>query len=1095
MSKDITKKGFLERIPSFSLILIMAVLMVIGMALVPLLRVAYNPTPKQGKQLNVSFNWPGASPRVIEQEITSKIEGMVSSVVGVEKTSSTSSYGSGNVAIELKENASVSAVRFEISSLLKQVAGKLPEGAGYPSLSGGDVGSGMKQNSRQVLSYIINADMDPANIQNYVERNIKPYLTQIDYVREVAVSGAPPTYLDIEYDPTELQRYGLESNIITSGLQNFLGQRSIVGDIDKIDRNGNKERITLLLETEPLDSDIGKTPLTTIEGKIIYLDNIAKLNYKKRRESNFYRINGLNTINLSISADTDVNIIKASSELRKRMEEVQANLSDGFYISLTNDAAKDVLKELNKLIKRTFLSLLILFLFIWISSRSGRYLSIIAVALFANVLISVIFFYLFDIELNLISLTGVAVSFGIMIDTTIVMVDHYSYYRNRSVFIAILAALLTTIGSLVIIFFMPDYVRGTLNDFATIIIINLVVALFVALFFVPAIIDRNGLNRRQEKRDYRRCHRIIKWNKFYNYYITFTQKHKWIYITILVLLFGIPLNQLPRELGRSHYFYGNKEKPELKWYEVVYNKTIGSELYQNKLRQPLEKVTGGTLHLFSSTQSSRTFAQSDYDVKLRISAKLTEKGDAEVLNQKMWQMDHFLAKYKEIKKFVTQVNGESGSIEVEFTDEYKYGAFPQHLESQVIREALSIGGVDWSTTGVSEKGFSNSLTLGKSKSCRIGLSGYNYDYLYKYAEMVIENIKNNKRVTNIDIELGGSGDYVNQDNSTDEMYIKYDMKKIALYDLNLNQGYSALSALLNEGSVGTYRNKDQYIDIDCHSSLRDKFDVWHLMNSYINVGDNPICYAHIGEIGRRSVSNQITKKNQEYSLDVAFDYMGTYELSDQFIKKTTEEVNAALPVGFRVVNTSYGWYDDKGTQYWLILLIVVIIFFTCSILFESLRQPLVIISLIPVSFIGTFLTFYFSGTNFGTGGFASLVLLSGLVVNAAIYIINEYNGIRSNCPDRAKRLPPVKLYVKAYNHKIVAVLLTVLSTVLGLVPFLIDGPQAEAFWFSFAIGTMGGLLFSIIALVFFMPILMPLFHKHKIHRRNQTNERRQMIPM
>ena len=546
MSKDITKKGFLERIPSFSLILIMAVLMVIGMALVPLLRVAYNPTPKQGKQLNVSFNWPGASPRVIEQEITSKIEGMVSSVVGVEKTSSTSSYGSGNVAIELKENASVSAVRFEISSLLKQVAGKLPEGAGYPSLSGGDVGSGMKQNSRQVLSYIINADMDPANIQNYVERNIKPYLTQIDYVREVAVSGAPPTYLDIEYDPTELQRYGLESNIITSGLQNFLGQRSIVGDIDKIDRNGNKERITLLLETEPLDSDIGKTPLTTIEGKIIYLDNIAKLNYKKRRESNFYRINGLNTINLSISADTDVNIIKASSELRKRMEEVQANLSDGFYIFLTNDAAKDVLKELNKLIKRTFLSLLILFLFIWISSRSGRYLSIIAVALFANVLISVIFFYLFDIELNLISLTGVAVSFGIMIDTTIVMVDHYSYYRNRSVFIAILAALLTTIGSLVIIFFMPDYVRGTLNDFATIIIINLVVALFVALFFVPAIIDRNGLNRRQEKRDYRRCHRIIKWNKLYNYYITFTQKHKLIYITILVLLFSIPLNQLPR---------------------------------------------------------------------------------------------------------------------------------------------------------------------------------------------------------------------------------------------------------------------------------------------------------------------------------------------------------------------------------------------------------------------------------------------------------------------------------------------------------------------------------------------------------------------
>ena len=116
MSKDMIKKGFLERIPSFSLILIMTVLMVIGAALIPMLRIAYKPTPKQGDELNVSFNWPGASPRVIEQEITSKIEGMVSSVVGVEKTSSTSSYGSGNVVIKLKENANISAVRFEISS-------------------------------------------------------------------------------------------------------------------------------------------------------------------------------------------------------------------------------------------------------------------------------------------------------------------------------------------------------------------------------------------------------------------------------------------------------------------------------------------------------------------------------------------------------------------------------------------------------------------------------------------------------------------------------------------------------------------------------------------------------------------------------------------------------------------------------------------------------------------------------------------------------------------------------------------------------------------------------------------------------------------
>ena len=1072
MSNDIKKKGFLECIPSFSLILIMAVLMVIGGALIPLLRIAYHPTPEQGKKLSISFSWPGASQRVIEQEITSKVEGLVSSVVGVEKTTSMSSQGSGSVTVVLKEKVNVSAVRFEISSLLKQIAGKLPEGAGSLYLQGGNISGGLKPNTQQVLSYIINADMDPADIKDYVERNIKPYLTQIDYVRDVSVGGAMPLYLDIEYNPIELQGYGLEPNVIVSGLQNFLGQRSIVGDVDRIDRDGNKERITLLLETEQLGSDIGKTPLATIEGKIIYLSDIAKFDYKKRQETSFYRINGLNTIYLSIFADTETSVIKASAELRERMEKIQANLTDGFYVTLTNDAAKEVREELVKLVKRTFLSLVILFLFVWIVSRSGRYLSIIALSLFANVLISVIFYYLFDVELNLISLAGVAVSFGIMIDTVIVMVDHYSYYHNRSAFIAILAALLTTIGSLVIVFFMPDYVKGALNHFSTIIIINLVVALFVALFFVPAIIDRNGFCRRQAKKSYCRLKRTVRWSRFYSRYIVFTQKRKWIYITVFVLAFGIPIHLLPAKLGKSDYYYRTGEKQEPKWYEDVYNKTIGSNFYQGTLRQPLEKVVGGTLRLFSSVHSSRTFSQQERDVKLYISAQLTEGDDAVVLNQKMWQMDHFLAKFKEVKRFVTRVDGKSGSIEVEFADEHKDGAFPQYLESQVIREALLIGGVDWTTSGVSERGFSNSLGLGH-KSHRIGLSGYNYDRLYKYAEMVAEKIKSNKRVNDVGIELGNSDYWQSRDEPASEMYIKYDMEKIALNNLNLRQCYSTLAALMDEGAVGTYRNKDQRIAIDYHSSERDKFDVWHLMNSYLTVGDRQVCYAHIGEVGKRNAATRITKTNQEYSLQVAFNFMGSYDLSDKFIKQTTEEVNAILPVGFRTVNESFGWYDDRGSQYWLILLIVVIIFFTCSILFESFRQPFVIISLIPISFIGTFLTFYFSGVNFGTGGFASLVLLSGLVVNAAIYVINEYNSFVNRNIERLNRINPVRLYVKAYNHKIIAVLLTILSTVLGLVPFLIDGPKAEEFWFSFAIGTMGGLLFSIIALVFFMPILMP----------------------
>ena len=168
------------------------------------------------------------------------------------------------------------------------------------------------------------------------------------------------------------------------------------------------------------------------------------------------------------------------------------------------------------------------------------------------------------------------------------------------------------------------------------------------------------------------------------------------------------------------------------------------------------------------------------------------------------------------------------------------------------------------------------------------------------------------------------------------------------------------------------------------------------------------------DMNLREAKNCIPKKNQEYVLRVAFNVLGSYNYTAKYIEEVTDEFNDRFPVGYRCLNNTPNWYQDEGTQYWLILVIVLIIYFMCSILFESFRLPFVIITLIPVSFIGTFLTFYFSGVKFGTGGFASLVLLSGLVVNAGIYIINEYNNQTAAC--KAQALPRVNLYVKAYNH-------------------------------------------------------------------------------
>ena len=179
-------------------------------------------------------------------------------------------------------------------------------------------------------------------------------------------------------------------------------------------------------------------------------------------------------------------------------------------------------------------------------------------------------------------------------------------------------------------------------------------------------------------------------------------------------------------------------------------------------------------------------------------------------------------------------------------------------------------------------------------------------------------------------------------------------------------------------------------------------------------------------------------------------------------------------MGFRVGNDeSYGWWSEQKQRTVLIFVVVLVIFMICASMFESFKVPLMIVLLIPVSFMGLFLAYPIFGVTFDQGGYAAMIMLCGITVNAGIYLTSEYRTIAA-----ATGRHGLKTYIKAYNRKIVPTMLTILSTVLGLVPFLFDGKQNQ-FWFSFAIGVMSGMLFSVIAIVLVMPVFFPL--KAKSH--------------
>ena len=1035
----------MKNLSPFSVILSMVVLMIIGAAMVPLLGIQYQPT-KKSQSLSINYSWGGASARVVEQEITSKLEGLFAPISGVKRIGSVSRKDGGSITLEFKDEANMDAVRFEISSKIRQVYPQLPTGASYPSLSSSTTG----EYTPPMLIYTINADLPTWQIQEYAQKSIADPLARIEGVKQVNVSGATPFEWVITFDPEKCAVAGITGREIQTAIGNHNGTREL-----GLSENENGEELSVVLKNSDMQpEDWGKIAIKNVAGRIITLGDIATIDYRQALPNYYYRLNGLNNINLTITPEKHVNTLRLSDEVKREAEEISRTLPEGYSLSLVEDSSVYVRGELAKIYLRSGLSVLILLLFVFLVSRSFRYLMLIIITLTANILIAFIFYNIFRLEIHLYSLAGITVSLGLIIDTSIIMIDHYGRYRNLKVFIAILAALLTTIGALSIVLFLPAEQRENLVDFSAVIVINLVVSMVVSLFFIPALLEKMPVRSLTRKRKSSRgLRRTAKISKIYRRWIAWSKRHKWIYITALILGFGIPVQLLPTKLGQPKY-YGQPVDSLNRWQEF-YNKTIGGEFYQTKVKKWVEPALGGSMRLFAKNAlgGGGGFREDNQRTVLSINAALPEGCTIHQLNDAIRDMETFLSGFDEVEAFQTRVSAyNNANISVTFKPEADRTGFPYMLKDMATSKAISLGGATWGIYGVGQ-GFSNNVSSGW-KANRIELTGYNYEQLYRYAQELSDSIRVNPRVSGV--EIAGQINWGSASTFT-EYFLDFNFEKFALYGVNPSEYYRAIEQNLYRTSLPSVYREGVQENVVLVSGGVEEFDVWHLGNDIIQVGDNSVKLAELGSIAKRRSGNNIHKSNQEYTLTVAFDFVGSSELANRFTKRNMDKLRDVLPIGYKVKDQGYGWwYENQGIQYALLLLIIAIIFVICSILFESLLQPLVIILMIPVSFIGVFLTFWLFELKFDQGGFASFVLLCGLVVNAGIYVINEYNQVGN--------------YLRAFNRKIVPILLTIISTVLGLIPFVVI--SREPFWFTFAAGAMGGMIFSVVAIFIVMPVFL-----------------------
>lgn len=942
-------------------------------------------------------------------------------------------------------------VRFEVAGIIRKLYPKLPAGAGYPQLSV----SGSSNTQSSFMSYTLVTNLGDKALNDKLENGLLKELSRLDGMDEARVYGLPQKQWLIILDADKISSLGINLDDISGAL---LGN-SLTGGLGIV--NYVNSRLPVKISSGTANkSDLENVALLKKGGRIIYFGEIASFVLEDSKPREYYRINGYQTLNMVMIPKEKADQVLLAGQVREVIDQSDLLKSGAVQFIVQKDDSQYIEEEVSKMTRRSLLTLAILLLFVLFTTWSLRYVIIVALSIVANIGLAFLVYYLLGISLHLYSFAGIAVSLGIIIDNTIVMLDHLWHKQNKKVFLALLASTLTTMGSLGVIFFLSERLRLNLIDFAWVVVVNLATSLLVALYLIPALLEKLPLKKglKTSRFSFRNKRRVVQFSGFYSRFIAFCGRRKWVFFILAILAFGLPVHKLPEHLGEP-------EKEEVSFMQGLYNKTLGSDFYGEYLKEPIAYGLGGMLRLFGQKVNQGEYFESQKQkTSIVMQAQMPVGATISQMNEVFVRLEGYLKQFKEIDQFETNINSTNNAgVSITFKDAFENTSFPFVLKDLLTRKAIELGSADWQVYGKGPS-FDNALR-DRMGSFQVEFYGYNYDRLRAYAEELKAKLLPNPRIKEINLV----GERSNYRKNIFEYVLREDPERLMLQGSRINTMFYGLSSLSKEElSIGEITREGERYPALLKAEERG-LDLWGFNNDPIATRSGIQKLNAVSTMNKEKVPDVISRIDQQYFILLEYDFIGSSQLGRMHLDGVLEDFTPLLPIGYSIKQNSRKLtQDEKEEQIWLIFLVVAIIYIVCAVVLESLLQPLGIIFMVPISFIGVFLTYYLFDLNFDQGGYAAFILLSGLTVNAALYIINDYNQISKSKKGKKNKLYD---YLKAFNSKIIPILLAIVSTIVGFIPYLIEG-QSASFWFPLAAGTTGGLLFSLLAIYIYLPLFV-----------------------
>jgi HAE1 family hydrophobic/amphiphilic exporter-1 len=981
--------------------------------------------------VSISTIYPGASPAEVENTVTKKIEDAVSSMENIKKINSVSFESLSTVTITLTDKANIDISLNDAQRKVNAILADLPEDVKAPSLSK------FSLDDLPVITMSASANMDDITFYDLIDKRIAPVISRVSGIAQVNLVGGSEREIQVSLDAARLQGYNLsvpqvQQMILSSNLDFPTGSVKTQNQDVLIRLSGKyrsiEEMRNLVITTSP-------------QGAQIRLGDVADVQDAQKETEKLARIDRKASIAIQIIKQSDANAVEVSKGVHAIIDKLKLEYAKNkLDIKIVNDSSIFTLQSADAVIHDLILAVILVAFVMLFFLHSFRNALIVMVSIPASLIATFIGIDLFGFTLNLMSLLGLSLVVGILVDDAIVVLEniqrHMEMGKNKvraaSDATREIGFTVVSITFVIVVVFFPiavstGLVSNILRQFCVVVIIATLLSLLTSFTIVPLLFSRYGkLEHIEGKNVFGRFilwfeKQLKKFTIWITSILTWSLNHKRRTIAAVVVLF----------VGAMYLAAGG---------------FIGSEF----------------------------FPKSDKGEFL-VQIELPKDASLEQTNFVTQRAEAYLQKQPEIIQLITTVGQSTGDfggsqataykseINVRLVDRKDRSSASDIFATKMSRAlAKELVGTKVKTVPISILGIAENAPI------QLVVMGSDLDSALKYAEGAQKVLATIPGATEIKLSV---------EKGTPEINVQVDRDKMSALGLTLQTVGSTMQTAFSGNTDGKYRKGEYEYDINIQYQSFNRKDVEDVKNlNFVNASGALIKLSQFATISEGSGPSQLERLNKSTSVSVKAQSIGRPTGTvvaewEQKLKDMQANGKLTAPVG-----VSYSWAGDQenqsegfGTLGIALLASVLLVYLIMVALYDSFIYPLVVMFSLPLAFIGAFLALALTNNSIGIFTILGLIMLMGLVAKNAIILVDFTNHMKSEGKSTIEAL------VLANHARLRPILMTTIAMIFGMLPIALASGAGAEWKNGLAWVIVGGLTSSLFLTLIVVPVVYLIF--------------------